>query len=551
MDVSGCEGGRRFKEKLFETGDVADKLGACMTSRAFSPCLRAIACTVLSVAAAASLHAQQPHRLFRIQAGPGIAAPVSGRLLLLMKQGSGDKQIDAGEFTSAHQTWIAAQEVHDLAPGATIEMDADRIAYPKPFSQAPAGTWEVQAVLDVDHTFNYGGRSPADWQSPVVSLAGTAEPTLTLSEHPAPTQREKEAAALSGQPGVAERFSIESTVLTKFWGKPTYVQGWVILPPGYDAHAKHTWPTAYWTFGFGGNMQYALATGMSLHQRMVEKKMPPMIWVMLDESLPEGTHEFADSVNDGPWGTALTTEFIPALEQKYRMDASRGGRFLNGHSSGGWATLQLEINYPQIFGGTWSTSPDPSDFHDFTGANLYAPHANVYRKPDGTLNPLVRMNGKVVATFEQFAKEEAVIGPYGGQIASFEWVFSPKGPSGAPEPMFDRKTGDVYPKVVEYWHDHYDLAHLAEQEWPTRGSLLKGRIHLWVGTADTFYLNGSARLLEARLDKLGADEQFHFLPGRSHFDLYAVGKDRAGLFDEIGAEMYAVARPGVRWRAAP
>ena len=475
---------------------------------------------------------------------------MNGRLLLFMKHGEGDHEIEAGEFSSAGETWIAAQEIHDLAPGAEVEIDADSMAYPHPFSQAPAGKWEIQAVLDVDHTFNYSGRSAADWESPVAAVAG-GEQTLTLSEHPVLSARMQAIDAASGAPGVAEKFVMQSPLLTKFWGKPTMIQAWVILPPGYDPHAKTTWPTAYWTHGFGGDLPYALVSGMQLRKRMEDGKMPPMIWVMLDESLPEGTHEFADSVNDGPWGTALTTEFIPALEQKYRMDARRNGRFLNGHSSGGWATLQLEINYPQVFGGTWSTSPDPSDFHDFTGADLYAPHANVYRKPDGTPNPLVRIDGKVSATFEQFARQEAVIGPYGGQIASFEWVFSPKGPSGAPEPMFDRATGDVNPAVVAYWHDHYDLANMAEKEWPTRGELLKGRIHLWVGTADTFYLDGAAHLLDARLAKLGADAHFTYVPGASHFTVYQSGKDRMALFNTIGQQMYAVARPRAHWQPTP
>ena len=190
--------------------------------------------------------------------------------------------------------------------------------------------------------------------------------------------------------------------------------------------------------------------------------------------LPEGTHEFADSVNNGPWGAALTKEFIPWLESKYRMDARRNGRFLNGHSSGGWATLQLQVNYPQIFGGTWSTSPDPSDFHDFTGPDLYAAHPNLYRKPDGSAWPIMREKGQVQATMEQLAKLEVVLGPYGGQLASFDWVFSPKGPSGAPEPMFDRKTGDVDPKVVAYWRDHYDLAHLTEEHWAKNGDRAEG-----------------------------------------------------------------------------
>jgi S-formylglutathione hydrolase FrmB len=278
---------------------------------------------------------------------------------------------------------------------------------------------------------------------------------------------------------------------------------------------------------------------------MKKGRMPPMIWVMLDESIPQGTHEFADSVNDGPWGAALTTEFIPHLEKKFRMDARPTGRFLNGHSSGGWATLQLQINYPKVFGGTWSTSPDPSDFHEFTNVDLYAPKANMYRKPDGSAVPIMRDNGKVLATMEDMARLENVLGAYGGQLASFDWVFSPRGESGAPEPMFNRATGAVDPAVMAYWHDHYDLAHIVESTWAERGGDLKGRIHLIVGTADTFYLDAPAHKLEAVLKRLGGDPHFTYLPGRTHFNLYEQGDDKMALYDTIAREMWEVARPGV------
>jgi S-formylglutathione hydrolase FrmB len=511
-----------------------------------------VACCLAAGLAGAAVGQQPAARIFRVTAAASLPGPVSGRLLLFMKQGSGDKSVDIEEFRPA-DTWVAAQEVHDLAPGASVEVDADTIAYPKAFRDAPNGTWEMQAVLDTGHTYNYGGRVPADWESAVVTLPafdkkGAADASIMLDRHPEADPRMAAAEAATGQPNVAEKFEVESAALSRFWGKPTFVRAWVILPPGYDGNAKKRYPTAYWTHGFGGNLAYSLSTGMDIRRRMEAKKMPPMIWVMLDESLPEGTHEFADSVNDGPWGTALTTEFIPAIEKEYRMDAKPTGRLLNGHSSGGWATLQLEVNYPQVFGGTWSTSPDPSDFHNFTGSDLYAPNANVYNGPDGSATPIMRDKGKVLATFEQFSKIEAVLGNYGGQVSSFDWVFSPKGADGAPEPMFDRVTGAVRPEVVAYWHDHYDLAHLTEEHWAERGWLLKGRIHLMVGTADTFYLDGSAHLFDARLKKLGAEAHFTYLPGRTHMDLYMVGDDRRGLFNRIGTEMYAVARPGVQWQ---
>ena len=109
--------------------------------------------------------------------------------------------------------------------------------------------------------------------------------------------------------------------------------------------------------------------------------------------------------------------------------------------------------------------------------------------------------------------------------------------------MFDRKTGEVDAAVVRYWVEHWELATLAEREWGTKAGLLKGRIHVYVGTADTFYLDGAAHKLDARLKKLGAGASFHYVEGRSHFDAYEVGADRMGLFDEIAAQMYAVARP--------
>jgi hypothetical protein len=321
------------------------------------------------------------------------------------------------------------------------------------------------------------------------------------------------------------------------------MRGFVLLPPGYDAKAAATYPVVYFTHGFGGGLDHFAGSIANTWLAMSKGEMPPMIWVYLDESSPTGTHEFADSVNNGPWGKALTEELIPQLESTYRMDAKASGRFLNGHSSGGWATLWLQTRYPKIFGGTWSTSPDPSDFHDFTGVDLYAPHANMYRKPDGSAYPLIRDKGKMLATVQQFSQLERVLGSYGGQMTSFDWVFSPRGKDGRPMPMFDRDTGDVDADVVAYWRDHYDIAHRLQAEWPQLAPDLDGKIHLIVGTADTFYLDGAAHRLKGVLDGLHAQSDIRFLPDKTHFDLYAVGNDRSALLKQIAWEMYAVARP--------
>ena len=501
------------------------------------------------------------HRFFHVQLASQETQPVSGRLLLFAQQANAAKadakdgkvtEVDANPFHPTDVA-IAAQEVDRLAPGQTIEIDADMRAFPDAWSKLPAGDYVVQAVLDVHHNYNYLGRDAGDLISAVqtVHLPASDIPTITLdatvpAQDPwtlpdsAPANLREAAKVVHEQ---AQPIDFVSPTLSQYWGRDIHMYGYVVLPPGYDPASGKRYPTVYFTHGFTGNKDRLLRPMAYVEAGMSSGQMPPMIWVFLDESSPTGTHEFADSVNNGPWGQALTTELIPNLESKYRMDADVNGRFLNGHSSGGWATLWLQTRYPKIFGGTWSTSPDPSDFHDFTGPDLYAPHANVYHKPDGTPWPLVRDKGKVLGSFEQFAKMERVLGPYGGQLASFEWVFSPRGKDGRPEQMFNRDTGDVDPQVVAYWHDHYDIAYRLQSNWPALKPDLDGKIHLYVGTADTFYLDGAAHRLKAVLDGLGAHSDFRFIPDRTHFDLYKVGDDRYGLFKDISWAMYAVARP--------
>lgn len=507
----------------------------------------------------------------RVQLPATSSAPASGRLLLFAEpaasalakaKGGPVAAVDASPF-GGQDASVAGMDVARLAPGQSVAMDTEAMAWPRAFSQLPAGDYFVQAVLDTARDDNYAGRGPDDLLSAPAKLTlgpGAAPATLVLDQRlPAagdPWQLpERFPQALRDAAPAAKAATREidftSPALSAFWGRPIHLRGWVVLPPGYDGAAPTRYPVVYFTHGFGGNQRALVPTAISMHAGMQSGAMPPMLWVLLDESSPTGTHEFADSVNNGPWGQALTTELIPELERRYRMDARPTGRFLNGHSSGGWATLWLQVRYPEVFGGTWSTAPDPADFHDFTGVDLYAPGANAYRRDDGSAIPLVRDKGRLVATFEQFARLEEVVGPVGGQLASFEWVFSPRGADGRPVPMFDRGTGAVDPTVVAYWREHYDIAHRLQSDWPHLKAALDGKLHVYVGTADTFYLDGPARRLQAVLDGLGAKSEFRFVPGRTHFDLYVDGDDRNALLKDIAWQMYAIARPGAKRPAPP
>lgn len=480
----------------------------------------------------------------------------SGRLIVFAEKAAPDARPDAPvDFDPFSPTGasIAAREVGDLSPGGIAQVDGEADAYPAPLSALPPGTYRVQAVLDRNHDYSYAGRSEGDLVSDVatVTLPGPI-PTLTLARAiPAVDD-----AARLGMAPPANRPILQtwlprvkpldfvSPAVSAFRGTPAHIRGWVALPPGYDG--KQRFATIYVDSGFGGTLGSIKGDAAMRMALMADGRLPPMIWVFLDHSGPTGTHEFADSANNGPWGRALTEELIPALERRYAMDARPAGRFLTGHSSGGWSVLWLQVRYPALFGGSWPTSPDPSDFHDFTNADLYAPNANFYRSADGKPLPLVRLDGKVVATTEQFARAEAVLGPYGGQLASFDWVFSPRGANGQPVPMFDRATGRIDPAVAAYWRDHYDIARLITRDAARLRPDLDGKIHLTVGDADTFYLDGAAHLLEAAMAKAGVRASFTYLPGRTHFDLYVRDGDRFALTKDIAWAMYAIARPGAK-----
>jgi S-formylglutathione hydrolase FrmB len=506
--------------------------------------------SIVALASVALIAAAPPTEI-PVQLGVPTNEPLAGRLIVFAEPVKpGDQapdSVDANPF-AATPTAVAARDIASLSSGQVAMIDADADAVPGPWSSLPAGRYRIQAVLDRNGDYNYGGRGAGDIVSKVteVSLPGAVAPVVlsqTIPDSDPYEIRGDRRKALS--PWLAKTGAVDlvSPKLTAFWGRPTHVRGWIAFPPDYSATATRTWPTIYSTHGFGGNIASARWEAASRMKLMAEGRLPPMIWVFLDESSPTGTHEFADSVNNGPWGAALTTELIPSLERQYRMDARSSGRFLTGHSSGGWATLWLQTRYPKMFGGTWSTSPDPSDFHDFTGADLYRPNANVYVDPSGKPIPLVRMDGKDVANFQDFAKLEAVLGPYGGQMASFDWVFSPKGPDGRPLQMFDRRTGAVNPAVVAYWRDNYDIAYRLERNWPSLKNDLDGKIHVIIGTADTFHLDGAARRLKAVLEHLGAKADVRFLPGKTHMDLYEANGDPDALTEQIAKEMYAVARP--------
>jgi putative esterase len=443
-------------------------------------------------------------------AGPASKVPLTGRMMVFAQpaHGSKPKSLDPG-FVAAGFT-MEGFDVNAPA-GASVEVPDGADAYPAALSVLAPGTYDVQALLDVKRMYSYDGYEDGDLTGPVQRVHVSPNGTITLQ-----LNKIVEHAPLESTADV-KLFDMVSPLLTKFYGHPTHLRASVLLPIGYDS--KRRYPVVYFQNGFGGT--YAGGFRFARLRSMMAADGLDAIVVFTDSSGPTGITQFADSANNGPWGQAFTTEFIPALEARFNTDRNPNHRLLWGHSSGGWASLWLQITYPKMFGGTWSSSPDPVDFHDFTGPDLLAaPPDNAYTDRYGRPWQLVRLGTQNVMTLKQFVLSSVVEGYQESQFGSFDAVFSPRGADGKPMPLFDRRTGVVDPAVAAYWEAHYDIATNIERNYEQLAPFLQHKLHVAVGTLDTFHLERGVLRLDARLRRLGMVPDITYFPNASHFSLF-------------------------------
>lgn len=448
--------------------------------------------------------------------------PFAGRVYVAIRAGSASPPVGMNWFKPEPGL---ARDVKNWEPGTPLFVGAKDVAYPAPLADLKPGKYYVSAVMDRD----LGGidflASPGNVFAKTVQLdldpksSGTVE--LKLDQVVKPREFK--------ETDTVKLVEIESKLLTNFHGKPTSVRAGVVLPPSFAKEPDRKYPVVYEITGFGGNH---FAAFNSAARKAWDVNGTEMIWVVLDANCRLGHHVFADSANNGPVGTALVTELIPHLEKAYR---GSGVRFTTGHSSGGWSSLWLQVTYPGTFAGCWSTAPDPVDFRDFQLIDIYAKGANAFTDAEGKTRPLARMNGKPVLFFKPFSEMEDHMNR-GGQLGSFEAVFSPKGADGRPQKLWDRKTGAIDIKVARAW-EKYDIRLVLERNWKTLGPKLAGKIHVYMGDEDTFYLDGPARLLKQSLADLKSDAVVEMFPKRNHGNLVD-----AALRKRMNEEMAAAAR---------
>jgi S-formylglutathione hydrolase FrmB len=429
--------------------------------------------------------------------------PFTGRVLVFLGRANSQPRFGPGWFSP---TPFFAKDVKDLKPGDTLVIGDDALAYPTSISQMKPGEYAIQAVIDRTLDTHDVGSAAGNGFS--TAITKTLDPATSGTV--ALTIDQVSAGRTFNETERVKLVEIDSKLLSKFRGHPVKMRAGVVLPEGYAENPDKKYPVLYVIPGFGGN--HFGAAG--LQRSALATAATPAIQVMLDPDCNTGHSVFADSANNGPVGQALITELIPHIEKAYRAESKPWARFVNGHSSGGWSSLWLQVAYPDFFGGTWSTSPDPIDFRDFQQIDIYRPNENFYKDSGGTTRPVARRGETPFAMMKDFCDQEVVLG-HGGQMQSFEAVFGPRGADGKPKPLWDRKTGEIDPIVAEYWKK-YDINLILEKNWSTLSPKLKGKLHVITGSLDTFYLEGAVKLVKKTLEGLGSDAVVEIHPGKDH-----------------------------------
>ena len=435
-----------------------------------------------------------------------------------------------------------AVDVDQLKPGEPAIIDVTSIGFPyMNLSQIPAGDYYVQSVLNVYTQFHRSdghvicahmdqwegqrwGFSPGTFLSEPQKVhldpnqSSTVKISLAKTIPPIEVPKDTE---------WTKRVKFQSKILTAFWGHPMYLGATVLLPKGYADHPDVHYPVVYAQSHFsldpafefttepntGGDLFAAMRkqaagrkeSGYEFYGSWNSENFPRVIAVTFQHPTPYFDDSYAvNSVNNGPYGDAIIQELIPYLEEHFRMIPKSYARVLTGGSTGGWESLALQVYYPDFFGGTWTMYPDPVDFRKYGMINAYEDD-NAFIVPNAPFNAPERMfqqdpDGQAVASIRQISQMEYASGTHdrsGAQIDIWDAVYGPVGDDGYPRPLWNHLTGKIDHSVANYMRDHgYDLRYYLETNWPKIGPQLVGKLRIYCGDMDNFYLAGAVYHLE-------------------------------------------------------
>jgi hypothetical protein len=394
---------------------------------------------------------------------------------------------------------ILGTDVNDFGNGKVAIVKQSAVSYPlSHVTDLSAGHYFVWAILNRSTP-----RDPSEISNPLLSYpqeidldrahAGIVK--LWLDE-----QRPPESAPADTE--FMKFLQVQSGLLSKFHGRPMYLRAGIVLPSDYYEHPDRRYPVWVRIGGYGArywSIKSLMAEKSDFLKTWNEADTPRMILVQLDGAGPYGDPYQVDSANNGPYGDALMQELLPEVEKRFRCLPH--ARVLSGVSTGGWASLALQIFYPDEFDGVWSSCPDPVDFRAFELINIYE-NTNAYVNAYGFERPSERtVDGEVKLTVRREVQLENVLGRgdswtlSGEQWCAWNAVFSPRGKDGLPERLWDPQTGAINHAVAEAWK-RYDLRLYLQDHWKTLGPKLQGKLHIAAGDADNYYLNNAVHLLD-------------------------------------------------------
>jgi hypothetical protein len=479
------------------------------------------------------------------------ALPLDGRLILLLSR----------DFTREPRTHVEASEplsspylfglnVEAWAPNTAVTVTDKAFGWPAAhLSGVPSGDYYVQLVLNRYEEFHLADgrvlKLPPDegegqhWDSKPGNLYSKPLRVHIDRAHPNTTaivlDQKIAPVTAPADTDYIKHIKIRSQLLSAFWGRDVYLGAHILLPQGFATHPEAHFPLMVFhghfpddisqfrtippdpdlkpdystRFHLAGYNRIQQQEAYAFYQKWTSPDFPRFLVVEIQHANPYFDDSYAvNSVNLGPYGDAINRELIPEIEKRFRGLGQGWARFTYGGSTGGWEALATQVFYPDMFNGAFAACPDPIDFRAYTVIDLYK-DANAYTlkgEASSVERPAFRNYlGEVFATQRDENYMELVTGDHsrsGGQYDVWQAVFSPAGADGYPKPIFDKLSGVIDPTVAAYWKEHYDLSYIVERDWPRLAPKLKGKIHLYVGNGDNYYLTDSVYFAQERLQAL-------------------------------------------------
>jgi len=475
------------------------------------------------------------------------AESFDGRMLLMISdQENGEPRFQVSDGDNTAQ--LFGIDVNELKPGDKAVIDAEVFGFPmESLSEIPVGDYFVQALLHKYETFNrsdgYIVKLPMDrgegqkWSRAPGNFYSTPE-KITID----PSKGNKIKIVLDKQiPPIEDppetkyikHIKIKSELLSEFWGRPMYLGAHILLPEGFDEHPEARYPLVinhgHFPYDFGGfrpeppdqdlepdySSRFDLEGYNKIQQEYAHQfykewtgpDFPRMLIIEIQHANPYYDDSYAvNSENLGPYGDAITYELIPYIEKKFRGLGTGWSRFLYGGSTGGWEALAVQVLYPDEYNGCYAACPDPIDFRAYTVVDIYK-DKNAYYS-EGTFKKTLRPGqrnylGHLSTSLMGSNHRELVLGTNsrsGDQWDIWEAVYSPVGENGYPKRIWDKKTGKIDHNVAEYWKENFDIGFILKRDWKIIGPKLEGKIHIYCGDMDNYYLNNAVYLVEEFLE---------------------------------------------------